>query len=49
MIAVAGADRADDVVTSFRDSGETANVVGEVAANEGEHRVAYRGALDLRL
>ena len=49
MIAVASADRADDVVASFKASGETATVLGEVAAIEGEHRVAYRGALDLRL
>jgi hypothetical protein len=36
------------VVESFRQSGETAVVLGEVAAIEGEHRVAYRGTLDLR-
>jgi phosphoribosylformylglycinamidine cyclo-ligase len=49
MVAVAAADRADDVVASFRDSGETVTVLGEVASIEGEQRVAYRGALDLRL
>ena len=49
MVAVVAADRADDAVASFRQSGETVVVLGEVAAIEGEHRVAYRGALDLRL
>jgi len=36
-------------VTSFVQSGETAVALGEVAAIAGEHRVAYRGVLDLRL
>ena len=49
MVAVVTADRADDAVASFRQSGETVVVLGEVAAIEGEHRVAYRGTLDLRL
>ncbi len=49
MVAVVAADRADDAVASFRPSGETVVVLGEVAAIEGEHRVAYRGTLDLRL
>jgi phosphoribosylformylglycinamidine cyclo-ligase len=49
MVAVVAADRADDVVASFRQSGETAVVLGEVAAIAGEHRVAYHGTLDLRL
>ena len=49
MVAVVSADRADDVVTSFVQSGETAVVLGEVTAIAGEHRVAYRGVLDLRL
>jgi len=48
MVAVASADRADDVVANFRQSGETVAVLGEVAAVAGEHRVAYRGTLDLR-
>ena len=49
MVAVVSADRADDVVASLVQSGETAAVLGEVAAIEGEQRVAYRGVLDLRL
>jgi phosphoribosylformylglycinamidine cyclo-ligase len=49
MIAVVAADRADDAVASFRQSGETIVVLGEVAAIEGERRVAYRGTLDLRV
>ncbi len=49
MVAVVAADGADDVVASFMQSGETVVVLGEVAAIEGEHRVDYRGVLDLRL
>jgi phosphoribosylformylglycinamidine cyclo-ligase len=49
MVAVVAADRADDVVASFSQSGETVAVLGEVAAIAGEHRVAYGGTLDLRL
>jgi phosphoribosylformylglycinamidine cyclo-ligase len=49
MVAIVAADRVADVVASFKQSGETAVVLGEVAAIEGEQRVAYRGALDLRL
>src|SRR5215471_9296559 len=36
MVAVVAADRADDVVASFRQSGETVVVLGEVAVIEGE-------------
>jgi hypothetical protein len=36
-------------VASFRQSGETVAVLGEATTIEGEHRVAYRGTLDLRL
>jgi phosphoribosylformylglycinamidine cyclo-ligase len=49
MVAVVPADRATDVLSSFVMSGETAVVLGEVAAIKGEHRVAYRGTLDLKL
>ena len=49
MVVVVPTDRADDVVTSFTQSGDTVVVLGEVAPTEGEHRVAYRGTLDLRL
>jgi len=48
MIIVADPAKADTVVATFRREGETVSRLGEIVAAEGEARVIYNGALDLR-
>jgi phosphoribosylformylglycinamidine cyclo-ligase len=48
MIAVVEPAKADAVAEAFGREGETVSRLGEIVAAEGEARVIYNGALDLR-
>jgi phosphoribosylformylglycinamidine cyclo-ligase len=48
MIVVVDPAQADAVVAAFGREGETVSRLGEIVAAEGEARVIYNGALDLR-
>ena len=48
MIIVADPAKADAVVSAFGREGEIVSRLGEIVAAEGEARVIYNGALDLR-
>jgi phosphoribosylaminoimidazole (AIR) synthetase len=48
MIVVVEPAKADAVAEAFRREGETVSRLGEIVVAEGEARVIYNGALDLR-
>jgi phosphoribosylformylglycinamidine cyclo-ligase len=47
MIAIVKPDAIEQVTDSFKDSGESVTLLGEVIKASGEHRVIYNGHLDL--
>lgn len=49
MIAIVEPDAVTSVIEVLKEGGETAVVLGDVVAAEGEQRVIYRGHLDLAL
>lgn len=46
MIAIADADKADDLMACFTDQGETAFVIGQLTDGEGDAGVTYEGDLN---
>src|SRR5216683_3288246 len=47
MIAIVRPDAIEQVTDSFKDSGESVTLLGEVIKASGQHRVIYNGHLDL--
>ncbi len=49
MVAIGAPDKADDVLATLREHGETATVIGTVVPASADQRVLYTGELDLSL